>query len=74
MSTPTAPALRDDPECDGTDAAHPAWWRGNEAGVEGAVREMSRVLSGECRPPFHYGSPALSALATALSTLRERQT
>ncbi len=37
----------DDPKYDGTDGAHPAWWRGEEAGVRGAVREVRRVLTGE---------------------------
>lgn len=37
----------DDPSWDGTDAAHPAWWRGNDAGVDGAVMVIEKVLSGE---------------------------
>lgn len=36
--------LRDDPECDATDLAHPAWWRGNDAGVHATVEVIRRVL------------------------------
>lgn len=33
----------DDPEADGTDAAHPAWWRGNDAGCKGALSLVARL-------------------------------
>lgn len=33
----------DDPEADGTDAAHPAWWRGNDAGCKGALALVARL-------------------------------
>lgn len=33
----------DDPEADGTDAAHPAWWRGNDAGCKGAMSLLARL-------------------------------
>lgn len=33
----------DDPEADGTDAAHPAWWRGNDAGCRGALSLVARL-------------------------------
>ena len=32
----------DNPEWDGTDGAHPAWWRGQEDGVKGAVTRLGR--------------------------------
>ena len=36
----------DDPEWDGTDYAHPAWWRGNDAGCNATVRRMLDALEG----------------------------
>jgi hypothetical protein len=41
-----AEALRDDPDLDGTDGAHPAFWRGQDDGVRGAVRVIKRALEG----------------------------
>ncbi|WP_421580867.1 hypothetical protein [Shinella sp. M31] len=39
----------DNKELDGTDVAHPAWWRGNDAGVLGAVGVIRRALEkGQC--------------------------
>lgn len=37
----------DDPEWDATDAAHPAWWRGEEYGGKQAIRRIRRVMDGE---------------------------
>lgn len=34
----------DDPEWDCTDAAHPAWWRGQEYGAHSVVRAMNECL------------------------------
>jgi len=39
--------IKDDPELDATDFAHPAWWRGEEAGVRGVVRLLRKALKGE---------------------------
>ena len=33
-----------DPKLDGTDLAHPAWWRGNDAGLDGAVYQINKIL------------------------------
>lgn len=40
-------ALRDDPESDATDAAHPAWWRGEEYGAFEMVRMVEKILAGQ---------------------------
>jgi hypothetical protein len=55
--TPPSPAVADDPKMDGTDAAHPAWWRGHDNGVIGAVASVARVLdtgevTGTCGEPL----------------------
>ena len=37
----------DDPECDGTDAAHPAFWRGNEYATQVMVGLIENILDGK---------------------------
>lgn len=37
----------DDPECDGTDNAHPAWWRGNDQGVAVLCAKVADILDGK---------------------------
>lgn len=36
----------DDPEMDGTDFAHPAWWRGQADGVEKVAVQLGIALDG----------------------------
>lgn len=38
------PHWDDDPELDGEDAAHPAWWRGQQAGFDAAMRLIEMAL------------------------------
>lgn len=64
-----AQARNDDPQWDGTDAAHPAWWRGNDRGVEAVVEIISGVLDG--KTPGTYGSEALTKLAKRLAETME---
>jgi hypothetical protein len=40
-------AMADDPEMDGTDFAHPAWWRGYDAATDMAIREVNEILDGD---------------------------
>ena len=47
----------DDPEMDGTDYAHPAWWRGHDQTVEVMCIKIQKLLDGEvtngvCREPY----------------------
>ena len=35
--------IEDNPEFDGTDAAHPAWWRGHDAGCKGMLKLKERL-------------------------------
>jgi len=37
----------DEPDMDATDGAHPAWWRGNDAGVESTCVAVHRALDGK---------------------------
>ena len=41
-----AEARKDNQELDGTDAAHPAWWRGNDAGVAQVCSKINAILDG----------------------------
>ena len=41
-----AESRKDNEELDGTDAAHPAWWRGNDAGVAQVCAKINAILDG----------------------------
>lgn len=36
--------IEDNPMWDGTDAAHPAWWRGEKSTVQGVARQLAKIL------------------------------
>ena len=64
---PHAGVSEDDPELDGTDAAHPAWWRGNDRGCEATCEIITRILDGEtpsgvCREPLETVRRRVAAL------------
>lgn len=46
LTTELAEARKDNEELDGTDAAHPAWWRGNDAGVAQVCAQINAILDG----------------------------
>src|SRR5690606_11207719 len=59
----------DDPETDGTDFAHPAYFRGRRDGIRGAVDALERVLDHERRGGT-FGDERLQAFAARLDSLR----
>lgn len=61
---------KDDPEWDGTDAAHPAWWRGNDAGCEGTAMQLERHLDGPTAHCGDYGSETMNRVAGRILALR----
>lgn len=63
----SAPAY-DNPDLDGTDGAHPAWWRGNDHGIRTTIREVNAWLSGA---PLHgtYGQQELNWLRARIAEL-----
>ena len=65
----SAGSAPDDPEMDATDFAHPAWWRGNDAGVEAVVRIANEVLDGKDNLAGVSGSDTLQALRERLHAL-----
>ena len=50
--------MTDDPELDGTDGAHPAWWRGTDCATAVVVRIVNDILDGTHRETsgrFNHG-------------------
>lgn len=43
--------MTDDPSLDGTDGAHPAWWRGQDAGVDKAAEVLERTTARVIQSP-----------------------
>lgn len=43
----TNQTILDYPDLDGTDWAHPAWWRGNDDGVRGVAMRIKKILDGK---------------------------
>lgn len=77
--------IKDDPECDGTDGAHPAWWRGNDAAVVSCAHIIKYVClngkgNGVANEPWESAKVAVESLrlralfaerlAVVLSSLR----
>lgn len=60
-------AAKDDPDYDASDLAHPAWWRGNDRGVEATVEIVNRILDGERTGKF--GAASLNALKDRLNSV-----
>lgn len=62
--------IKDVAEWDGTDAAHPAWWRGEEAGVRGACMRVEEALRGNavgvCREPLQAVRDKLGKVASLI--------
>jgi hypothetical protein len=60
--------MTDDPEYDGTDAAHPAWWRGHDQTVQAMCHQINRILDGKddgrgtCNEPWESVRRRLLAL------------
>lgn len=60
---------QDDVECDATDHAHPAWWRGYDAGAEGAMKRWREALEGKLSPTGTLGSPKMQGLRAKTESL-----
>lgn len=65
----------DDPQWDATDGAHPAWWRGNDAGVASCAAIIKRLASGEdagygtSREPWEGARQSVLALRERVAAL-----
>lgn len=61
----------DDPALDGTDAAHPAWWRGNDDGVKAVVKIVNDLLDGKPHVGT-FGNADLEMAAQRIATLTDQ--
>jgi hypothetical protein len=60
----------DDPDMDGTDFAHPAWWRGHDQGIALTIQAINALLdeppgtplAGWCNEPWESLRKRLAAL------------
>lgn len=62
----------DDPDNDGTDFAHPAFWRGVDDGVRGAVMRIREVLDGKDSGSGVLGNKELEQLRRDVLTLKRK--
>jgi len=63
----------DNPEFDGTDGAHPAYWRGHDQAVAGLCQRITEILDGKlvvgvCAEPWETIRQRLVALVTAVGS------
>jgi hypothetical protein len=66
-------AIADIPEYDGTDGAHPAWWRGNDRGFEQVVHLVAKWLTGDLDAAIAGKfNPQLDRVRTMIVRLKER--
>lgn len=45
---------KNNPYWDATDAAHPAWWRGQDSGIAGVCERVTEMLDGTRKSPCGY--------------------
>ena len=62
----------DNPFWDGTDAAHPAWWRGEKRGIEAVVDRINVILDGYDRGGGILGYEKLETLRRRLLELLDK--
>ena len=63
--------MKDDPELDATDFAHPAWWRGHINGCEGTCMRIERILEGQDDGSGVLGNKKLESLRRKLLKIME---
>jgi hypothetical protein len=68
--------IRDYPDADCTDAAHPAWWRGHEAGTLSMISWINEKLDHPGRDESHgfFSHPIMRPFLDRLVKLRDNQT
>jgi hypothetical protein len=59
----------DDTPLDGTEFAHPAYWRGQESGVDGACMRIEEVLDGKYSGAGVLAHPRLENLVRRLDRM-----
>ena len=62
----------DDPTADGTDFAHPAFWRGEESSMNAAVYWIERILDGRDKAEGTMGDAGLQRVRRRILELMKR--
>jgi hypothetical protein len=63
---------QNDSEWDATDAAHPAWWRGNDYAYEMVCAKIHKVLAGEDKGEGAFGGKELEDIRRRILKLMNR--
>lgn len=63
----------DNPEADGTDAAHPAWWRGHDAGCLHVTRKIQSALDGADNGTGTISHPEVEKLRREVLAMKARE-
>lgn len=63
-------SIHDDPQWDGTDMAHPAWWRGYDDGVQGAIACIREMLDGRDGKRGVFSNAELNRIRHDIRALR----
>jgi hypothetical protein len=64
--------IPDDPEADGTDNAHPAFWRGQDDGVRGATMRIMQAIEGRDDGSGVIGDEGLEKARRAILAMRKK--
>ena len=62
----------DNPDLDGTDAAHPAWWRGHDHGSGMMTRTVLALFDEPLDGPGVFGNPELELIRQKIRELRRK--
>lgn len=62
--------MPDNTDCDGTDNAHPAWWRGHVNGIIGLTAKLQAIVDGKDDGAGVVVSPAVEKLRRDIIRLR----
>ncbi len=63
--------MEDNPELDGTEGAHPAWWRGQEHGAIGTTISMMNAFREE-RHSGKFSNPLMNELREKIWNMRDK--
>ena len=63
----------DNPNFDGTDAAHPAWWRGHDHAVASLCQILNKIMDGEDDRSGTASEPWESVRRRLLAILKQPQ-
>jgi hypothetical protein len=62
--------MTDNPDFDGTEGAHPAFWRGHHHGAAGVTAVLADALDGRLKPGRTFADPTLQRAVNLIWTVR----